>query len=862
MSGDPRIPALLHALQTAFAAQDSRGAADAIDALLPLTLTATDDRGIGTSLETLAYACQLGLVLGDPDQTEHFVTLFKGRLAGIGDPALIDTYRPMFTGLAADIAALRASGVARGDLVEAFFETAGQLLGAPVEGIRSPEAVEGLLRRVARLPPNEARIGLTTLVAMTDRIAEHRFRAGNRGEVVAWLDAVEPFIPLIEPAAAVQYAVGWSGLYRNSALHRDAEFVADDAMARFATMLDGIPPPAGADPATWAAHKASMRDQNEHCAALDRAMLLRNAEDMAPAAQAVLPGASAARLSPVQRQLLERLAAGMVPEPDDAEALPRDDVGYNMFRLTQALRPLQAGKPGEAAELLAALLPGAERDADLSWSVPLLLSHCLVAVASHRSGLLPAATALLKQAVRQLERQKLEASVHAQGALPAAAVGPAAEAYALLRDSLLAQDRIGEAIRVDLLRVERECRLPAALDQSLRDLAAERLPAFPAERHHWDECNRSAARLRPGDGSRWLDWMAAQPPKLNPVQMTGLGAQRPSAGELSLGFVPTGDAILVVARDRDGGERHQRLPIHAIALNEAVLKLQMAIRGGDGAGEQSAVAAAEVMGAMLFDPLGDLLRNDAIRRLLIEPTGVIAHVPFGALRFDGAWLAERYEITLPGGWQMAANDDAAGDGIVSICVPQSGREVALRWVEKDREAIGAFAAATGMRLRTMPSAETGRDAVLDLLRQPPRMLHFSCHFKADILDMAQSAFLLAGTERLTVDALSRCPLRGCDLALLLGCETASRPPAAPGSAIVGVDAALLRLGVRSVVSSHWPVDDQASHLFLQALLAAVQRPGVSKAAAVRQAQMAVMQCGFAHFRHPVHWAAFALVGQG
>jgi CHAT domain-containing protein len=186
----------------------------------------------------------------------------------------------------------------------------------------------------------------------------------------------------------------------------------------------------------------------------------------------------------------------------------------------------------------------------------------------------------------------------------------------------------------------------------------------------------------------------------------------------------------------------------------------------------------------------------------------------------------------------------------------------LRWVEKDVEEIKAFAEATGMQLRTIPGAAARRGTVLDLLARPPRLLHLSCHFKPDIVDMANSAFLLADGERLTVEALSHCPLHGCDLALLLGCETASRPPAAPDSAIVGVDAALLRLGVRSVVSSQWPVDDHASHLFLAALLAALREPGMSKAAAVRQAQMAVLNCGFAPFRHPAHWAAFVLSGQG
>jgi hypothetical protein len=859
MSGDQRIPGLLHALREAFVAHDSRGASEAIDALFPLTLNASDQQGIAASLETLDFACQLCLIVGNPDRGEAFLSAFKARVAEIGDKALSDGYRPMFAMLEADLAALRASGVARGDMVDVFFMDVKNPLGVDDHASRGPEAAGRLLRQVADLPADRGRDELTRLVSLTDRIAEVRFRAGNRGEVLAWLDAVEPFIPLCEPEAALRFAVGWSSMYRTTALHGESERLADEVAARFEEMIGAIPPPSDADPTAWAAYKGSIIEDHKRFAALDRAMVLGIEEELAPAARAALASASASRLPPMQRQLFEQLAAGERPRPDRLMHPERHDPGYNMFQLIQVQVQLQAGQPSKAGDLLAALLAaGAERDADLAWSVPLLLTHCLFAVAADRPGLLPAATSLLKEAVRQLERRKLEAAANAPGALYSAESGPAADAYERLRDLLLHQGRIGEAVRVETLRIEQACRLPSAADQALRDLSAERLPAFPAERDHWSACCRSAAQLRPGEGGRWLAQMVARPPELHLARDEGSGGQLPAEGELSLGFVAAGEEILTVARSWRGGERRLRHRIAASAFNGALLRLQMAIRQED----EEVAAPAEALGAMLFGPLIDLLRQEAPRRLLIEPAGVIIHVPFSALRVGGVWLAEQYEILLPGGWQTPANDDAACDSLVSICVPQSGREAVLRWVEKDSEEIRAFAETTGMPLRTIPGAAARLDAVLDLLARPPRLLHLSCHFKTDIVDMANSAFLLAEGERLTVEALSRCPLRGCDLALLLGCETASRPPAAPDTMIVGVDAALLRLGVRSVVSSQWPVDDHASHLFLSALLAALRQPGMNKAAAVRQAQMAVLHCGFAPFRHPAHWAAFVLAGQG
>jgi CHAT domain-containing protein len=859
MSQAHRIPGLLQTLRKAFAAKNSHRASEAIDALLPLTLTATDQQGVAASLETLAYACQLCLVLKDPDRGERFLAAFKARVAEIGDTALSDGHRPMFAMFEADLAALRESGVARGDFVDAFFVDASQLLGVAVGESREPKAAENLLQQIAELPAIQTQDDLTRLISLVDRIAEHRFRAGNRGEVVAWLDAVEPSIPLCEPEAAMRFAVAWSSMYRNTALHGNAERLSYDVMARFEEMIGNIPPPPGADPNAWAAHKASTIGDNERFAALDRAMILGTREEVAAAAKAVLAAASAVDLPPDRRRFFEDLAAGNFRQAADAMPLDHSDLGYNKSLLAQALAQIQARQPSDASESLAALLTGgAERDGDLGWGVPLHLTHCLFAVASERPGFLPVATSLLKEAVRQLERQKLEAAANAPGALYSAEGGAAADAYEQLRDLLLHQGRIGEAVRVETLHLEQACRVPNAPDQSLRDMAAERLPAFQAERDHWAAWRRSAAQVRPGEGGRWLKQMASQPPKFELARERGFGGQPLEEGELSLGFLVVGEEILTVARGWRGSEYRLRHRIPSISLHDAILRLQMAIRQED----EEVAAPAEALGAMLFGPIIDVLRQEAPRRLLIEPTGVIINVPFSALRVDGAWLAERYEILLPGGWRVPRNDDIACDSLVSICVPQSGREAALRWVEKDKDEISAFAGATGQRLRTVSGPGARLDAVLAVLSSPPRTLHFSGHFRADIVDMAKSAFLLADGERLTVEALSQCPLRGCDLALLLGCETASRPPAAPDSAIVGVDAALLRLGVRSVVSSQWPVDDHASHLFLVALLAALREPGMSKAAAVQLAQMAVLHCGYPPFRHPVHWAAFTLAGQG
>jgi CHAT domain-containing protein len=869
VSGDRSILGLLQALRLAWGElsgpwqrwneSDVGRFWAATDALLPLCIAATDRQGIVACVEALTYCCKYCLTIGDLEEGERILGLLKMRIADLDDRPVSAGYGPIVANLEGELVALRACGVAPSDFVEVFFDTASRMLGVVADVRRTPKSAAIMLQRVAKMQVAQAQDWLTNLVNLADRIVEHRFRAGDRGELLEWLDLVEPYIPYCEPESALRLAVDWSNHYRATALDGGGERLAEEVRLRFAEMIGVIPAPRGMDTSAWTAHKASIRDRHERDAAFLHVLYRASSiEEL----NSILAGTSAHKIPPYMRPFIERVFGNNNMQRDGWSGPTSSDLYYNVFRLGHVWELLDASRWSEAGELLARLLnDGMETDGDLAWSVPYLLARCVIATARDRPSVRPVATALLKQAVRELERQKLEVAAKAPGALSPVGTGPTDNAYQMLRDLLLGQGRVGEAIRVETLRVEQACRLPNATeDASLRALAAERLPAFPAERAHWEEWQRSASRLRPGEGSRWLALMAAQPPEFDLAHESAFGGQRPAVGELILGFLAAGDEIQILARDHLGIEHLRRARIPTTEFNREVLAFQMAIRNVPD-DEQVMVSAAR-LGAILFDPLTDLLRQEAPCRLLIEPTGAISHVPFNALRVAGAWLAEQYEIVLIGGLLTPANDDAQSDDLVSICVSQASREDVLHWVEKDRDEIGAFAAATGMRLRTLSAAEARRGIVLNLLSSPPRLLHFSCHFDANVVDMAKAAFRLADGEQLTVEDLSRCPLRGVELALLLGCETASRPPAAPDSAIAGVDAALLRLGVRSVVATQWPVDDHASHLFLKALLTALQEPGTSKAAAVRRAQLAVMNSDVRMFRHPVHWAAFTLAGQG
>jgi CHAT domain-containing protein len=97
------------------------------------------------------------------------------------------------------------------------------------------------------------------------------------------------------------------------------------------------------------------------------------------------------------------------------------------------------------------------------------------------------------------------------------------------------------------------------------------------------------------------------------------------------------------------------------------------------------------------------------------------------------------------------------------------------------------------------------------------------------------------------------------LVTLSACQTGTNAVGG-GDELVGFSRAFLYAGAASLLLSLWRVEDQATaqlmERFYQGLL-----DGLSKPAALRQAQLALMQGNEGYrYRHPFFWAPFVLIG--
>ncbi len=137
-----------------------------------------------------------------------------------------------------------------------------------------------------------------------------------------------------------------------------------------------------------------------------------------------------------------------------------------------------------------------------------------------------------------------------------------------------------------------------------------------------------------------------------------------------------------------------------------------------------------------------------------------------------------------------------------------------------------------------------------------------------------SGFALAGANRrtmaapdqddgvLTAEEISALDLRGVEWAVLSGCDTGVGV-VATGEGVLGLRRAFCIAGVRTVIMSLWPVEDEATRMWMEELYHQRLAEGMSTAEAVQTTTLKMLQDrrDRGDDTHPSSWAAFIAAGE-
>jgi CHAT domain-containing protein len=114
---------------------------------------------------------------------------------------------------------------------------------------------------------------------------------------------------------------------------------------------------------------------------------------------------------------------------------------------------------------------------------------------------------------------------------------------------------------------------------------------------------------------------------------------------------------------------------------------------------------------------------------------------------------------------------------------------------------------------------------------------------------------------LTASEVAQMDLQGTEWVVLSGCDTGSGQVTV-GEGLLGLRRAFQVAGVRTVIGSLWPVQDEETRLWMTSLYGAHFTRGLDTAEAVRDAQLARLRARRAAgiSTHPFYWGGFVAVG--
>jgi len=351
-------------------------------------------------------------------------------------------------------------------------------------------------------------------------------------------------------------------------------------------------------------------------------------------------------------------------------------------------------------------------------------------------------------------------------------------------------------------------------------------------------------------------------------------------------------------------QKVEQYPISEEDLNKKVADFQTALRDPAVDPRPEALALYKI----LIAPIENDLQQAGAKTLMWSLDGTLRYVPMAALYDGSKYLVERFDnevFTLGSQSGFGMDESAKWEGLglgVSLAHsytdPVSGQEFnfpALHAVPAELDAvIDSPANKTGVVpgdiLLDPQFTQTAMTQALEL--QKYNLVHIASHFALHPGDPDGSFLLLGDGGHLSLASMAddQTLFQGVDLLALSACDTATGAAGSDGTEVDSLGTIAQQDGAKSVLASLWPVSDDSTRLLMQNFYRAHEtQPGTSKAEALRQAQLSLLD-GTAQgevnrtrgaspvatsptanlpiftpdpkapYAHPFYWAPFILIG--
>ncbi|MBV8215178.1 MAG: CHAT domain-containing protein [Verrucomicrobia bacterium] len=282
---------------------------------------------------------------------------------------------------------------------------------------------------------------------------------------------------------------------------------------------------------------------------------------------------------------------------------------------------------------------------------------------------------------------------------------------------------------------------------------------------------------------------------------------------------------------------------------------------------------------ILIGPIEKNIQSYGPKTLVWSLDDVLRYVPMAALYDGNHYLAENYaNVVITLGSLINLKDKpstewtALGLGVTKAHQNWPGLPYVkdeLSGIVRDETAGGDRGILKGRIMLDESFTETAlKDA---LARRNYRVVHIASHFKFDPHGDSSDSFLLLGNKeltKLTLAEIAALPnfFAGVELLTLSACQTAvgkqaSRPNEDQGIEVESLGVLAQRRGASAVIASLWQVADVSTSQLMEKFYQCHAGTAITtKAEALRQAQLALLQNTEGKYSHPVYWAPFIIIG--
>jgi len=260
----------------------------------------------------------------------------------------------------------------------------------------------------------------------------------------------------------------------------------------------------------------------------------------------------------------------------------------------------------------------------------------------------------------------------------------------------------------------------------------------------------------------------------------------------------------------------------------------------------------------LVAPARETIDESGVETLVFVLDGALQNVPMATL-YDGEhFLIEDYSIALTPGLTLL-NPRSWGRSHLRALIAgmtESRQGLApLPYVAREVEKIVAKIPRHTVLLDQQFTQNALSRALKSTLHP---IVHIATH--GQFGSTAEETHLLAWDRLINVREISQmlqANLGGradIELLVLSACETASGDQ----RAALGLAGVAIKAGARSTLGSLWSINDEATSEFIGYFYEQLTQPGVSRAAALRSAQLQLLNDP--QYQHPIYWAPYTLIG--